>query len=179
MNRRKARQAAFSPHSRFLRPLGLGCGAVAISLGAYAVGWFDRMLPLPQAPQTTEVEGIHFTDARRQAAQFVSYDDSIVLSREQKDEMTEALSSIPAPCCSEFSIATCCCPCNLAKSTWGLSKLLITTKHANVEQVRAAATAWLQYTNPDGYSGDVCASGGCNRSFESNGCGGMDKRYIR
>jgi hypothetical protein len=80
---------------------------------------------------------------------------------------------------AQYSIATCCCPCNLAKSTWGLSKSLIANQHANATQVRAAASAWLQFTNPEGYTGDACFTKGCNRSFERNGCGGMDEGHIQ
>ena len=122
---------------------------------------------------------VTFTDARRQAAEFISYDRSISLTPEQKQIMDQALSSIPAPCCDQFSIATCCCPCNLAKSTWGLSKFLIAKQQATATQVRAAAAEWLQFTNPGGYTGDACFTKGCNRPFEANGCGGMDDRHIQ
>ncbi len=66
---------------------------------------------------------------------------------------------------------------NLAKSTWGLSKFLIANQHANVSQVKTAASDWLQFSNPDGYTGDACFTKGCNRSFERNGCGGMEVEW--
>jgi hypothetical protein len=121
---------------------------------------------------------VTFTDAHRQAAEFISYNHSIVLTPEQQKVMDEALSSIPAPCCNRFSMATCCCPCNLAKSAWGFSKFLIARQRSTALQVRAAVTEWLEFTNPKGYTGDACFTGGCARSFEDNGCGGMDEKQI-
>ena len=131
------------------------------------------------SPRASAKSAVTFTDAHRQAAEFISYDRSISLTPEQKQIMDQALSSIPAPCCDQFSIATCCCPCNLAKSTWGLSKFLIAKQQATATQVRAAAADWLQFTNPGGYTGDACFTKGCNRPFEANGCGGMDGAHVR
>ena len=121
---------------------------------------------------------IRFTDAHRQAAEFISYENSIVLTPQQRTVMDEALSSIPAPCCSKFSIATCCCPCNLAKAVWGLSKFLIAKHRSDALQVQAAVTEWLRFTNSKGCTGDACLTGGCGRSFERNGCGGMDDQHV-
>ncbi len=113
-----------------------------------------------------------------QAARFILYNRSIVLSDAQQKLMNEALSSIPAPCCAKFTLATCCCPCNLAKSVWGLSKHLIAEQHYTAPQVRSAVLKWLWSSNPRGYNGDACFTGGCNRSFENNGCGGMKEGQI-
>lgn len=123
--------------------------------------------------------GIAFIDARRQAAEFIAYDHAIVLTPEQKKIMDEALSSIPAPCCAQYSIATCCCPCNLAKATWGLSKFLIAKQHYDVTEVNAAATEWLRFINPVTSTGNACVTGGCERPFSQNGCGGMDDQHVR
>ena len=67
---------------------------------------------------------IRFTNAPKQAAEFIAANGAIDLSPTQKSVMQEALSKIVAPCCADYSMATCCCPCNLAKSTWGLSKVI-------------------------------------------------------
>lgn len=159
--------------------------ATAVALGvlvvagviAFGRGTASRAVA---ARESVKIGGdIELVDARRQAADFIAYDEAIVLKPDQKKVMDDALSAIPAPCCSEFSLATCCCPCNLARSAWGLSKLLISKHHANVAEVREAATKWVQFINAEGYSGDVCASKGCNRAFEENGCGGMDSRHIQ
>ncbi len=165
---RRRRERARTRYPRFIGVLSrlaalalILCGGAALARGAFAKS------------------AVTFTDARRQAAEFISYNRSIVLAPEQKKIMDEALSSIPAPCCDRFSIATCCCPCNLAKSTWGLSKFLIAKQHATAAEVRAAAAEWLQFTNPGGYTGDACFKKGCNRPFEANGCGGMDERHIQ
>lgn len=154
-------------------------GVFTLVLLAYQTGAFSREAIAPEATQPAGSHASDFGDLRRQAAQFIAYDDLIVLNPEQKMVMDEALKPIPAPCCSDHSIATCCCPCNLAKSTWGLSKSLIKNQHADVAQVRAAVLAWLQSTNPAGYTGDACFKQGCNRSFENNGCGGMNKAHVQ
>lgn len=117
------------------------------------------------------------TDVHTQADDLIAYDQAVVLSPEQRTVMDHGLSSIPAPCCAEYSIATCCCPCNLARSVWGLSKFLIVQQHAGADQVNAAASEWLQFVNPGGYTGDACHTGGCNRPFAENGCGGMDGKH--
>lgn len=107
------------------------------------------------------------------AATFISYNESINLTPAQQKIMDEALSAIPAPCCAKFSIATCCCPCNLAKSAWGLSKYLIAEKQYSAPMVKKTILDWLHSSNPGGFTGDVCFTGGCNRPFAKNGCGGM------
>lgn len=108
------------------------------------------------------------------AREFIEYNRSIALSSEQRKVLVDALSPIKAPCCSNNSMATCCCPCNLAKTIWGLSKHLIVDKGYDASQVRTAALDWLHTTNRQGYSGDACLTGHCNRAFAENGCGGMD-----
>ena len=155
------------------------CGALALSAIIYATGVLHGTSAVPKRTQAVAGTAVQFTDGHRQATEFIAYNDSIVLNPDQKKVMDEALSSIPAPCCAQYSIATCCCPCNLAKSSWGLSKFLIANQHANGTQVRAAASAWLQFTNPEGYTGDACFTKGCNRSFERNGCGGMEEGHIQ
>ena len=157
--------------TKYSRLIGVLSGLTAFALIVFGGAALYRWASARRA--------VTFTDARRQAAEFISYDRSISLTPVQKEIMDQALSSIPAPCCDQFSIATCCCPCNLAKSTWGLSKFLIAKQQATATQVRAAAAEWLQFTNPGGYTGDACFTKGCNRPFEANGCGGMDDRHIQ
>ena len=123
------------------------------------------------------VAGLTFHDVAAQTREFIGYDGSIQLTPEQEAIRVEALSAIPAPCCSDNSAATCCCPCNMAKSVWGLSKYLITEKGADVAQVRQAAQDWFRFINPTGFSGDTCYIGGCNRAFKDNGCGGMNEHH--
>jgi hypothetical protein len=111
--------------------------------------------------------------SREETERFLAYERAIQLTPEQEAVRVAALDALPAPCCKEFSAATCCCPCNMARSTWGLAKHLIVHEGAGVERVRAAAAAWHRAINPAGFSGDVCATGGCGRAFAHNGCGGM------
>jgi hypothetical protein len=150
--------------------------AVSTVLAVVACAWPATALDTSQAPPKSLIS---FTDARRQAAEFIAYDHAITLTTEQQKVMEAALSTIPAPCCAVYSIATCCCPCNLAKSTWGLSKFLIAKQQATAAQVKAAASEWLRFTNPGGYTGDACFTKGCNRPFAANGCGGMDERHVQ
>jgi hypothetical protein len=115
---------------------------------------------------------------RAEALQYIQLNLSIQLTAEQEKIKEEALSAIPAPCCAEFSIATCCCPCNLAKTVWGLSKHLIVEKGYGAEHLRAAVVDYLQKINPDGFSGSSCFTGGCVKSFHHDGCGGMSDRQV-
>ena len=122
---------------------------------------------------------IKFFDAPSQAAEFIGYSRSVALTPAQQKVREKALRAMAAPCCKEFPLATCCCPCNLAKSAWGLANFLIARKGATSDQVRDAVGGWLAFVNPNGFSGDVCNSaGGCARRFSHNGCGGMDERNL-
>jgi hypothetical protein len=113
-----------------------------------------------------------------EAARFIEHYHAIRLTPEQERIKQDALESIPAPCCNQFSMATCCCPCNLAKSVWGLTHHLIAERRYDASAVRQAVLDWLASSNPGGYSGDACFTGGCQRPFSQNGCGGMDERHI-
>ncbi len=73
---------------------------------------------------------------------------------------------------------TCCCPCNLAKSAWGLSRYLIAKKGYSASEVRSAVVGWLAFINPKGFTGNACFKGGCKRTFPQNGCGGMDAMQV-
>lgn len=171
-SRKKSKQ-----NRSYARYAGVAFGVLVVAVIVY--GMRPRS-DVKSASTSVRASGaVTFVDARRQAAEFIAYDGSIALTPAQKQIMHDALSSIPAPCCSEFSIETCCCPCNLAKSTWGLSKTLIANHHATAAEVKAAALAWIQFINPEGYDGKVCADQECNSSYENGGCGGMDSRYVR
>ena len=88
------------------------------------------------------------------------------------------MGSVPAPCCSDYPILTCCCPCNAAKATWGLSRYLIAKLGYSAPQVKGTVTEWLRFINPRGFTGNACFAGGCKRSFSENGCGGMDETSL-
>lgn len=121
-------------------------------------------------------DAVTFTDVERQTAELIGYNDSIKLTREQEAVKRQALSALPAPCCSDNTAYTCCCPCNMALSIWGLSHYLIAEHGYDAEAVRAKVQEWIEFINPDGFSGRVCYSGGgCFRSFSKGGCGGMVK----
>lgn len=117
---------------------------------------------------------LEFKDVRRQTAEFMRYNKQITLTPEQEAIHREALTGLEAPCCSDKTAYTCCCPCNMARAWWGLSKHLITERGHDAEQVRSAVAEWFKFINPTGYTGDACyTGGGCNRAFANNGCGGM------
>ena len=152
--------------------IGITLSAIVLFLAVYYTGFI---------PEDTEPLGknrIEFYDAHSQAKEFIAYSNSIALTPEQEKTKSEALSAIPAPCCSNYSISTCCCPCNLAKSAWGLSNFLLAERNYNANQVKEAVSEWIHFTNKDGYAGNACYKGRCNLPFGEDGCGGMDERRI-
>jgi len=116
-------------------------------------------------------------DVQAQTEELVGYYESIPLSPTQERIKAEALSPLPAPCCASFSALTCCCECNLSRSVWGLSHYLIDRGH-DATRVRASVQQWLELVNPEGFRGDACFNGGCNRPFAHDGCGGMNAEHV-
>ena len=129
-------------------------------------------LSIAAAPKP-KADDLAFTDVHAQTVEFIGYFKSIQLTSEQEAIKREALTQLPAPCCSENTAYTCCCPCNMAKSTWGLSAYLITQKGYDAARLKTKVAEWHKFINPAGFSGNVCSTGGCGRSFAKNGCGGM------
>ncbi|MDH5719572.1 MAG: hypothetical protein OEZ13_03030 [Spirochaetia bacterium] len=128
---------------------------------------------------------VHASDAYdkekilKKTKKYIEYYKTIKLTSKQEQIRKEALEAFPAPCCKDYSMATCCCPCNMAKSVWGLSKYLITKKGYNARQVRKAAQQWIKDLNPDGFSGTSCKSGRCDLPFNKDGCGGMKEHKLK
>lgn len=134
-------------------------------------------LALDRATSSSKL--VKFFDAPSQTAEFIGYSRSITLSPAEQKVREKALRSMGAPCCKEFPVATCCCPCNLAKSAWGLANYLIARKGATAGQVEKSVEGWFAFVNPNGFSGDACnTAGGCARRFAHNGCGGMDEKNL-
>lgn len=125
-----------------------------------------------EAPAPGRDDGT-FTGSPAEVRQLVAYYKTIRLTPEQEAVRVAALSALPAPCCSNFSAATCCCECNMARATWGLAKHLIAEQGYGVEEVRQAVQEWHRTVSPDGFSGRACFTGGCGRAFRHDGCGGM------
>lgn len=121
---------------------------------------------------------IRFEAVEPQTMKFIEYYKTIRLTPQQEKIKVAALAPMKAVCCKDFSALTCCCPCNFSKSLWGMTHYLIARKGYDAAQVQDAAKAWIAYVNPAGFSGDVCHTGGCNRPFAKNGCGGMDDRAL-
>jgi len=148
---------------------------IALCIIVSTVFYAGRIAEGTKPPRESEIKSY---DAHSQAKEFIAYSNSIALTPEQEKTKSEALSAIPAPCCSNYSISTCCCPCNLAKSVWGLSNFLIAERNYNANQVKEAVSEWIHFTNKDGYAGNACYKGRCNLPFGEDGCGGMDERRI-
>ena len=125
---------------------------------------------------------------------FIDYYNVAALTPEQENTMRDALLPLKAPCCDDNSMATCCCPCNLAKAVWGLSGYLVAEKNYRVEEVGEAALQWLRFIHSDYYviqemrnrgidpalyglfHEDPCYVGECELPFKDGGCGGMGER---
>ncbi len=123
---------------------------------------------------------------------FLDYYHTASLTSQQEAIMRNALLPLKAPCCDDNSMATCCCPCNLAKSVWGLSSYLIVEKEYDASQVREAALQWLRFIHSNYYVvqelrnrgvdpgtyglsyEDSCYAGLCELPFVDGGCGGME-----
>ncbi len=124
---------------------------------------------------------------------FERYYENINLTLEQEKIKDNALSTIPATCCPDKPMSTCCCTCNLAKSVWGLSNYLIKEKNYDTKEVREAALQWLRFIRPGYYIAEELKNSGlelssvgltpekpscytrrCNLPFKEGGCGGMN-----
>ena len=121
---------------------------------------------------------IAFADVQSQSRQFMDWEQTIRLTPEQEAIKKQALGAMPAPCCSDNSAYTCCCPCNLSRTIWGLANYLIAEQGAGVKKVQAKTSEWVAFVNPKGFSGDTCYRGGCPRPFKNNGCGGMKANQV-
>lgn len=161
-----------------MRKLAHSIFAMALVLAALSVAHGGSAAKGNRAPRVQKSDEIRFHSARDQAKEFMGYYHSIALTAEQEKIKQEALTKIPAPCCAEYSIATCCCPCNLAKAVWGLSQYLIVKKGYDAPQVKQTVERWIRFTNDRGYAGDACHKGGCGRPFHEDGCGGMKEDQL-
>jgi hypothetical protein len=131
-----------------------------------------------QGDSVSKDEDLKFTDVQAQTKEFISYYKSIQLTPEQEKIKKEALSAIPAPCCTDFPMATCCCPCNLAKAVWGLSNYLIVKKNYDAPKLKETVNAWIQFTHPNGFKGDSCHQNRCATPMSEDGCSGMGEEVI-
>ncbi len=131
----------------------------------------------PTAPSRAASKTPVFKDVKAQTLEFMRYAD-MSLAPEQEKIKDDVLSAIPTVCCKKFSMKTCCCPCNMAMTIWGLSNYMLVVKGANAAELKSAVLDWVKFIGPAGYTGDACFKGGCNRPFAKNGCGGMDHKNV-
>lgn len=180
-----------SQKTRFFTPGGIvGAALLVAALAAWPVYWWQHdtshhsraaAVPRPAAPGTAEVllaGKLRFTDVAAQSREFIGYHSTIHLTAAQEAIKREVLEAMPAACCRNSNAYTCCCTCNLSKTVWGLSNYVLAQHGASADQLRQVLRAWYDYTNPGGYSGDVCYDGGCSRAFHENGCGGMSESNV-
>jgi len=120
-----------------------------------------------------------FHDVQAQTKQFIEWEAAISLTDGQEAVKKVALEAIPAACCSDNTAYTCCCPCNLSRSIWGLSHHLIAERSWTSKQVQSKVEEWIAYVGPDGFEGQACYTGGCNRAFHKDGCGGMNPNQVQ
>jgi hypothetical protein len=119
-------------------------------------------------------EDVKFADVRQHTAAFHQYERNIKLTPAQQAIYREALEGLPAPCCSDNTALTCCCPCNSARAWWGLAKHLVADLGYDAQETRAKVAEWFRYINPSGWSGTTCYSAdGCGKPFHQGGCAGM------
>lgn len=149
--------------------------AAIIGISLLATGQRGKTAAPPASPLAN---GIVFHDLESQMREFIGYNGSIKLTSQQEAVKKAALERRKAVCCDDYTAYTCCCNCNLSKSLWGLSNYLIAVKGLNADQVAEAAGRWIDFTNPAGYTGNACYTGGCGRAPHANGCGGMDESDI-
>ena len=119
-----------------------------------------------------------FSDVESQTRRFMDWERTITLTPQQEAIKKQALGAMPAPCCNDNSAYTCCCPCNLSRTIWGLANYLIAEQTAGVEKVQAKVSEWVRFVNPEGFGGKICYQGGCPRPFKRDGCGGMKPEQV-
>ena len=153
------------------RSVALIAGAAVVTLGA--VLYFSSVGGTGSAGDPMTIQR-PFARTPAQVQQFMDANRAITLTASQEATRVEALSAIPAACCRDSTADTCCCDCNLSRSIWGLAKTMIVGGAGAVE-VRQAAQTWTKTLNPAGYAGDACYTGGCERSMQTDGCGGMNE----
>ena len=159
-------------HKRLLDDSGMTRRAAffGITTGAF-LAWTSRV--------AGAADDLIFRDAEAQARQFMEWERTIRLNPEQELIKKAALSSIPAPCCSDNSAYTCCCPCNMSRTIWGLANHMIAKRSADAAAVRAKTEEWIAFINPNGYDGKACYTGRCPRPFREDGCGGMNASQLK
>lgn len=127
---------------------------LVVVAGALSAG-LALALPPQGSTQVTKGQKPLFQDVRAQTKQFIAWSDSIRLTPEQEKIKEEVLSSIPTTCCSKFSMLTCCCACNMAKTIWGLSNHMLAHEGADAKRLRAAVLEWTRFIGPKGFTGDA------------------------
>jgi hypothetical protein len=193
------RQTSTRPQSR--TGLYVAVPLVALALLVVGIWLFTQRQPASAAtpeevaaeiiPQEGDATSYGIPLSLDNTQRFIDYYNATTLTPEQEDIKRKALETLRAPCCDDNPMSTCCCPCNLAKSVWGLSSYLIVEKGYGVEEVRESALQWLRFIHSDYYVMQElsnrgvdpgryglsyqapCYEGYCELPFVGGGCGGM------
>lgn len=184
-----------------LGPTGklLGWLVFLVLLNPPLVGWTQTELPptlrglIPQEGSPTSY-GIPL--AWENAQFFADWFYTVELTPEQATVVKQVLSEIPAPCCDDNSVYSCCCTkngeiCNLTRSARGLAHWLVTARGFEGEDLKAAVEEWLRFAHRDYYLAQAlrergispgkyglstrgtCYQGECELPMRRGGCGGM------
>ena len=169
----------------------IGCLAVTATLGSCTPPPPVDEAKLTPYAQEGDMTTYGIPLSLQNTAQFIGYFSTYTLTADQEAVKKDALTALEAPCCDDYTMYTCCCDCNLAKSVWGLSNYLIVEKGMDATGVRDAALQWLQFIRPDHYRVvefekqgidpqtyglwhvESCYEGRCELPFSQGGCGGM------
>ena len=166
------------------------------------VGWTQTELPptlrglIPQEGSPTSY-GIPL--AWENAQFFADWFYTVELTPEQATVVKQVLSEIPAPCCDDNSVYSCCCTkngkiCNLTRSARGLAHWLVAARGFEGEDLKAAVEEWLRFLKPEYYLAraleeqglnpadyglaahetyESCYARQCEAPLDAGGCGGM------
>ena len=137
-------------------------------------------LRLVVGPGRPTKEDVKFTDVRQHTAAFHQYERTIKLTPGQQAIYREALEGLPAPCCSDNTALTCCCPCNSARAWWGLAKHLVADLGYDAEETRAKVAEWFTLHQPLRLERHhLLQPHGCGKPFQQGGCAGMTAEQDR
>lgn len=153
--------------------------SLLVLIASFTIGFSVSACGTPELRAESGDDFAFSDDLEAQSREFIALYDEIQLTPEQEAIKKAALEQLPAPCCSDNTAYTCCCPCNLSRTVWGMSAHLIANLGYDAEQVKAKAEEWFELTTKDSHTGDACYTGGCMKAFDDNGCGGMSPHQLK
>ena len=153
--------------------------SLLVLLSSFLIGFAVSACGTPELHAVSGEDFAFGKDLEAQSREFMALYEEIKLTPEQEAIKKAALEQLPAPCCSDNTAYTCCCPCNLSLTVWGMSAHLIANLGYDAEQVKTKAEEWFALTTQGSHTGDACYTGGCMKGFSNNGCGGMSPHQLK